>query len=163
IIMRISTPSKKAIVLIVLSLITTVSCVLIQGSNRKPAYEGIPFQKYSTLKDTGFKKENLNILTNYLRDSSETSGMVVLYKGKVIYEYGDVEEVSYIASCRKSVLSMLYGKHVFNDTIDLEENIGSIGIDEDDGLLPIEKEATVDHIITSRSGVFHVRSNGEYD
>lgn len=161
--MRILTPSKKPIVLIVLLLITTVSCVLLQGSNKKPTYEGIPFKKYNTLKGTGFKKESMETLTKYLQDSSETTGMVVLYKGKVIYEYGDIEEVSYIASCRKSVLSMLYGKYVFNGIIDLEENIGSIGIDEDDGLLSIEKEATVDHIITSRSGVFHVPSNGGYD
>lgn len=159
--MKISTPSKKQIGLIVLLLITTV--LFLQVSNRKPAYEGVPFKKYNTLEGTGFKKDGLNTLTQYLQDSSETSGMVVLYKGKVIYEYGDIEEVSYIASCRKSVLSMLYGKHVSNGVIDLEESIGSIGIDEDDGLLPIEKEATVDHIITSRSGVFHIPSNGGYD
>jgi CubicO group peptidase (beta-lactamase class C family) len=89
--------------------------------------------------------------------------MVVLYDGKVFYEYGDIQEVSYIASCRKSVLSMLYGKYVDDGTIDLKQDIGSLGIDEKDGLLPREKKATVKDIITSRSGVFHIPANGGYD
>jgi hypothetical protein len=38
--------------------------------------------------------------------------MVVLYDGQVVYEYGNIEEISYLASCRKSVLAMLYGKYV---------------------------------------------------
>ena len=89
--------------------------------------------------------------------------MMVLENGKVVFEYGDIAEVSYIASCRKSVLAIMYGKYVENGTIDLDETIGQIGIDEDDGLLPIEKKAKVRDIITSRSGVFHIPSNGGYD
>ena len=54
-------------------------------------------------------------------------------------------------------------KHVENGTIDLNETIGEIGIDEDEGLLAIEQTATVDHIINSRSGVFYQPANGGYD
>ena len=107
--------------------------------------------------------QKLDQLTQYIQDSSRTTGLVVLHKGKVVYSYGDVQKVSYIASCRKSVLSMLYGKHIEAGTIDLGQDIGSLEVDEKDGLLPLEKTATVDHIITSRSGVFHVASNGGYD
>lgn len=89
--------------------------------------------------------------------------MTIIEHGQVAYSYGDVEEVSYIASCRKSVLSMLYGKHVENGTIDLDQTIGDIGVDEDKGLLDIEKTATVNHIINSRSGVFYKPANAGYD
>ena len=58
---------------------------------------------------------------------------------------------------------MLYGKYVEDGTINLEQSIGELGIDEDDGLLSQEKEATVRDIITARSGVFHIPANGGYD
>jgi len=130
---------------------------------RKASFEGTGLEKHSSLTDTGFSQSQLDDLTTYLKKQSETTGMVVMFDGKMVYQYGDIEEVSYIASCRKSVLSMLYGKHVESGRIDLEESIGSIGIDEKDGLLPKEKEAKVDHIITSRSGVFHIPANGGFD
>ena len=38
-------------------------------------------------------------------------------RGRVVWTYGDIEELSYLASCRKSVLSMLYGYWVENGTI----------------------------------------------
>ena len=43
------------------------------------------------------------------------------------------------------------------------ETLGELQIDDNDGLLPIEKTAKVDHIITARSGVFHTPANGGYD
>ena len=129
----------------------------------KPAFKGEAFERYAAARDAGFDEKKLAELNRYIRDSALTTGLVVLYDGKLLYEYGDVQKVSYIASCRKSVLSMLYGKFVDNGTIDLNQQIGPLGIDEKDGLLPIEKTATIDHIITSRSGVFHLASNGGYD
>ena len=46
---------------------------------------------------------------------------------------------------------MLYGKYVNNGTIDLQTTIGELEIDEKDGLLPKEKTATINDLITSRS------------
>jgi CubicO group peptidase (beta-lactamase class C family) len=126
-----------------------------------PSFTGTELEKAST--PGSFSTEKLNQITDFLEESSATTSMVVLESGKIVYEYGDISEISYIASCRKSVLAILYGKYVEDSTINLEEAIGELGIDEDDGLLPIEKEATVDHIITSRSGVFHLPANGGYD
>lgn len=130
---------------------------------RKPAYLGEDWNRHTKTDHSGFDSEKLDVITDYIQNHLNTTGLVAVYKGEVIYEYGDIEQVSYIASCRKSVLSILYGKHIENGTIDLTQTIGELGIHEKDGLLPIEKEATVDHIITSRSGVFHVASNGGYD
>ncbi|MBK6266195.1 serine hydrolase [Marivirga sp. S37H4] len=146
------------IVTVIMFLIGFQSC-----TTHKPTFKGTALEKHESLENSGFDKDKLDKLTAFINDHSETTGMVVLYDGKVLYEYGDTKEISYIASCRKSVLSMLYGKHVDNGSIDLQQKIGSIGIDEKDGLLPIEKEATINDIITSRSGVFHVAANGGYD
>lgn len=91
----------------------------------------------------------------YVRDSSVVTGLMIIQNGKVILEYGDVQENSYIASCRKSILSMLYGKYVENGTINLNKTIAELNIDDVDGILPLEKEATVQHLISARSGVYH--------
>lgn len=128
-----------------------------------PQFTGTAFNNASSLEGTGFTQERLDSLSSFLTNNLPTTGMMILHDGKVIYEYGNTAEVSYIASCRKSVLSMLYGKYVEDGIIDLSETIGSIGVEEDQGLLPNEKAATVDHIITSRSGVFLEPANKGYD
>jgi CubicO group peptidase (beta-lactamase class C family) len=144
--------------LIILILIAFVGC-----GTSKAQLDGTPFERYTSLEGTAFNQERLDSLTSFLEKNLETTGMLILQNGKILYEYGDIEEISYIASCRKSVLSILYGKYVENGTIDLNQTIGDIGIDEDEGLLDIEKTATVENIITSRSGVFYEPVNVGYD
>ena len=107
----------------------------------------------------------------------DTTGLVVVKHGKIAYQYGDTKVLSYLASSRKSVLSMLYGKYVKNGTIDLNKTIGDLGMDDNPvttpapkgskdkpttvpGLLPIEKTAKVRDLIMARSGVYHPASNG---
>ncbi|MDT7833399.1 DUF2306 domain-containing protein [Flavobacteriaceae bacterium S356] len=128
-----------------------------------PSFKGNPLEKVTSLNGSSFTQDKLNEVAQYLKEESETTSMMVLENGKIVFEYGDVSEISYLASARKSILSMLYGKYVDNGMIDLQETIGSIGLDEDDGLLPIEKQATVEHLITARSGVFHPAANGGAD
>lgn len=161
--MKINRRFKIIIKLTVILFVVSLYFMLTQSNTYKAAFSGTKLEHYNTTDTTGFESSKLSELTKFLEEESKTTGLVVLYDGKVVYEYGDIKEVSYIASCRKSVLSILYGKYVSNGAIDLSETIGSIGIEEDDGLLPIEKKATVDHIITSRSGVFHIPANGGYD
>lgn len=136
---------------------------MLSCSTKPPTFAGTPFQTTGTTRGSGLSEQEKTALTAYIKDKSVTTGMIVLHQGRKVFEYGDLEKISYIASCRKSVLSMLYGPYVEDGTIDLQTTIGELGIDEKDGLLPKEKEATIDHIITSRSGVHHVASNGGYD
>ena len=110
--------------------------------------------------DCGFDADKLAKLADFIRDRKMgTTGLMVVVGGRQIYAYGDVAEVSYIASCRKSVLSMIYGKYVRNGTIKLSETVGELGIDDVGGLLPSEKRATVRDLITARSGCYHPASN----
>lgn len=150
--------TKKNCLISLLVILILQSC-----GTHKPTFEGEPLAKHTTLAETGFTQQRLDLLTKHLENELETTGMLILKDGKVVYEYGDTKEVGYIASCRKSILSILYGKYVEAGTIDLNQTIGAIGIDEDKGLLAIEKTATVDHIINSRSGVFYEPVNGGYD
>jgi CubicO group peptidase (beta-lactamase class C family) len=106
----------------------------------------------------GWSTEVLQKTTAFIRDQSNTTGLVVVDRGRVVYQYGDVQELSYVASVRKSILSMLYGYWVENDTIKLDTTLEALNIDDIGGLLPIEKKATIGHVITARSGVYHPAS-----
>ena len=108
----------------------------------------------------GFNGEILAQIPQLVKDRNMgTTGLMVVVGGKEMYSYGDVTEVSYIASCRKSVLSMMYGKYVRNGTIDLAATVGELGIDDIGGLLPAEKRATVRDLISARSGCYHPAAN----
>jgi CubicO group peptidase (beta-lactamase class C family) len=100
-------------------------------------------------------REALRDFRNYIVDSSVVTGFLIVHNGEIVFEYGDIEENSYIASCRKSVLAMLYGQYVEDGTIDLGKTIGELGLTDVEGILPIEKQATIQDLISARSGVYH--------
>ena len=58
---------------------------------------------------------------------------------------------------------MLYGNYVANGTIDLDLTLDDLGVDDVQGLMPTEKQATVKDIISSRSGIYHPASNSGDD
>jgi len=103
----------------------------------------------------GWDLDKMDTFREYLIDSTKITGLVVAQKGEIVFEYGDIEENSYIASCRKSVLAMLYGKYVENGTIILNKTIEQLEIDDVEGILPVEKQATIQDLISARSGVYH--------
>jgi CubicO group peptidase (beta-lactamase class C family) len=114
----------------------------------------------AALEDLGWSDTGLQEVFTFLRDSANSTGVVVVDRGRVVFQFGDVEDLSYVASVRKSILSILYGKYVEDGTVDLEASLASLGMDDVGGLLPIEREATVHHLVTARSGVYHAASNG---
>jgi CubicO group peptidase (beta-lactamase class C family) len=96
-----------------------------------------------------------------LMHTRDTTGLMVVKRGRVIYEYGDVKKLSYLASVRKSVLSMLYGPYVANGKIRLDATLKELGMSDVGGLLPIEERAKVIDLITARSGVYHPVDEGD--
>ena len=107
----------------------------------------------------GFDSARLEEVRKFIIDKTNVTGLEIIVGGEEIFQYGAVTRLSYIASCRKSILAMLYGKYVENGTIDLKKTVGDLGIDDIGGLLPVEKKATVYNLITARSGVYHPASN----
>ena len=117
----------------------------------------------SQLQSYGWSADGLRAASTFLRDSANSTGVMVVDQGRVVFTYGDIEELSYIASCRKSILAMLYGDWVERGIIDLDMTLGQMGFDDIGGLLDIEKQATVYDLITARSGVYHPASNSGDD
>ena len=107
----------------------------------------------------GWDADALRDAAAFIRDSANTTGLVVVDRGRIVLEFGDVEDLSYVASVRKSILAMLYGRHVESGAIDLGSTLEEMGMDDNEGLLPVERRATIEHLVTARSGVYHPASN----
>jgi CubicO group peptidase (beta-lactamase class C family) len=118
-------------------------------------FPGETWNYNSNKRNPNWDSKGLQEFRDYIVDSTVVTGLVIVHKGEIIFEYGDIVENSYIASCRKSVLSMLYGKYVENSVIDLNKTVQELGIDDVDGILPEEKKATIQEIISARSGIYH--------
>jgi CubicO group peptidase (beta-lactamase class C family) len=80
--------------------------------------------------------------------------VMVIYNGAVIAQWGQTSRRYMCHSVRKSLLSALYGIAVEEGHIDIDETIGSIGIDEISPLTEVEKSAKVSDLLKARSGVY---------
>ncbi len=110
----------------------------------------------------GFSTNGLQAVRDHLA-TLHTTGFMAIVGGRVLMEYGDVSIVSYLASVRKSILSMLYGIYVDRGAIDLDDTLADLGIDDIGGLTAEEKQATIRDLLRARSGVYHEASNGGDD
>ena len=117
--------SKKKLLFAVLILYSTFSYAQTLPSEKKTDFV-FPDNSWEYVKDPsaqGWDTAKLRKLKQFITDSANTTGMMVIQHGKVIFSYGDLQELSYIASCRKSVLSILYGPFVENGTINLNSTL----------------------------------------
>jgi CubicO group peptidase (beta-lactamase class C family) len=142
------------------SLITMVCLTTsLMQSKAQISYSGYVFPgntwEYIETHDTlGWNIEKLVELEQFVTNKTNLTGLIIIYKGKVLFEFGETKELSYIASCRKSVMSMLYGKYVEKGIIDLNKTMADLAISDNKELLEIEKKAKVEHLLTSRSGIY---------
>ena len=135
--------------------------VIIPDNARSKAYT--PKAEWKYLQNPsllGWRESGLKTLKTFLIDSTVISGYMIIHKGRVAFSYGDVNENTYIASCRKSVLAMLMGKYVKTGQVSLSKSLLEMGINDINPLTNKEKEATVKDIISARSGVFIEASYG---
>jgi CubicO group peptidase (beta-lactamase class C family) len=125
----------------------------------------VPGKEWESIADpesAGYSSQRLAGLRAWL-GSLDTTGMMVIVGGRSLFTYGDVAHLSYLASCRKSVLALLYGRYVEDGTIALDRTLSELQFTDVGGLLPREQTATVRHLLSARSGVYHPASNGGDD
>ena len=120
-------------------------------------FPGDTWQRVANPTRVGWSKAGLDSV-QALISRMNSSAMVVVEHGKIVYSYGDLTAQSYLASVRKSILSMLYGIEIARGHIDTSKTLAALHIDDVGGLLPREKEATVQDLLGARSGVYHMAS-----
>jgi CubicO group peptidase (beta-lactamase class C family) len=131
---------------------------LVDSRDDAAVFPGVSWERIEDPAEAGYSAAGLEAVTEYLKTLA-TSACMAVVGGRVLYEYGDLAQLSYLASCRKSILAMLYGKYVMDGTIRLPTTLEDLGIDDIGGLLPVERTATINHLITATSGIYHPASN----
>ncbi len=153
---------KKAgtLVALGLALATGFACSPPPVADRgaEAVYPGTSWERIADPAAAGFSAPALEAIHPYV-DGINTSAVMAVAGGRVLFEHGPVDSLSYLASVRKSILAMLYGNYVADGTIDLELTLEELGMDDVQGLLPIEKRARILDLVTARSGVYHPASN----
>lgn len=138
--------------------VTLCLAAAVMVSAQAPVAPGATWDGHTSPTAAGYCQAPLDDLTAHLKTLG-TTAMTVVVGGKVLFDYGPQDEVTYLASVRKSILAMMFGKYVADGTITLDATMADLGIDDVDGLLPMEKTATVRHLLTARSGVYHEAAN----
>ena len=125
-------------------------------------YPGAEWLRVSSPEAAGWSTAGLDSVRTVLSNAATTSLMAVA-GGRVIFEYGNLDTLSYLASVRKSILAMLFGNYVASGKVNLDRTLAELNFDDVGGLLPSEREATIRDLLTARSGVYHAASNAGDD
>lgn len=128
------------------------------AASARVVFPGESWERVADPRAAGYCQDKLDLVTAHAR-TLPTTAMMAVVGGRVMYEYGDVTVVSYLASVRKSVLAMLFGTYVASGKIRLDRTLADLKIDDIGGLSDKEKEATIADLLGARSGVYHDASN----
>jgi len=111
----------------------------------------------------GFSGERLDTLRRFLK-THQTDGMMVVSRGRVVFEYGDTKLVSKVASVRKSMLSLLYAVEMQKGVkFDLDQTVVQLGLEDKTPFIESERHATLLQLLMSRSGIYIRSGNDEQD
>ena len=103
----------------------------------------------------GWSEPGLKAVEDWSREIHSTAVMVI-HRGAVVAEWGDVAKRTELASVRKSLLDALIGIAVAERKISLDSTLAQLGIDDNPPALgESEKQATVRMLLKARSGVYH--------
>ncbi|NIM11964.1 MAG: serine hydrolase [Candidatus Aminicenantes bacterium] len=112
---------------------------------------GKSWEQYLTPEEAGWSGEKLREIYK----QSGASALMIVYKGKVAAAFGDIRRRFKCHSVRKSLLNALYGILVDKGTIDLDNTLEALKIDDIASLTAAEKQARIRDLLKCRSGVYH--------
>ncbi len=137
-----------------------LSCAVPEQTPEKKTVPGASWSQFDDVTQAGFSADGLTALEAEVA-AGNTHSMLVIKGGQVAYSYGDVAQTegTYLASVRKSILTMMMGEHVESGAINIDATLAEIGIDDIQGLSETEKSATLRDLISARSGIYHPASN----
>jgi CubicO group peptidase (beta-lactamase class C family) len=106
-----------------------------------------------TPEEAGYSPDKLAKLGPLLKSVGSDS-LLLLHDGKILYEWGDTRKKLMVHSIRKPLLNALLGICHGEGRIRLEATLGEMAIEDVVPLTSVEKEATLLHVLQSRSGVY---------
>jgi CubicO group peptidase (beta-lactamase class C family) len=110
--------------------------------------------QYKDVKQAGFSQEMLDSVSTTF-DQMRSASLMVIYKGKVLMSLGDPSRRFMCHSIRKSFMSAMYGIYLEKGDLSLDKSLRELGIQDRESLTETELGATVKHLISARSGIYH--------
>jgi CubicO group peptidase (beta-lactamase class C family) len=90
-------------------------------------------------------------------DRVGSATLLIIQHGVIVASWGDITDRLELHSMRKSLLNALIGIAVNDKKINLNATLGQLSIDDTPpALTPEEKQATVQELLESRSGIYHI-------
>jgi CubicO group peptidase (beta-lactamase class C family) len=117
-------------------------------------FPGRAWQRIEPPEKAGFSSEKLSEAKRIF-DGMASNAFIVVYRGKILVAWGNIDEKLDVYSVRKSFLSALYGIYVGEGKIDTARTLADLGVDDDEGLTAREKTARIVDLLRARSGIYH--------
>ncbi|WP_395010130.1 serine hydrolase domain-containing protein [Undibacterium sp.] len=136
----------------VLFRIATLLCVMLVSLGAHAATVD-RFERI-TPEQAAYSPQKLAELQKFLEQSGSES-LLLLHDGKVFFEWGNIRQKRSIHSMRKALLNGLFGHYATRHSLDLQQNLAQLAIDDvPHALSAQEKQATLFDILRSRSGIY---------
>ena len=140
---------SASILLVSLGLVARATTV-----NTPQTVEPTPWNQWRQVADAGYESEALDAV-HQRADELESAAVMAVYRGRVVVAWGDVERKLELHSVRKSLYAALWGIATERGLVRLESTLAELGVDDLRGLSAEEKRARMEHLLESRSGVYH--------
>ncbi len=128
-------------------------CLPLLGISQPLLPQG-QWQLYESPEQAGWSSAQLTKARAYA-DSIGSAAVMIIYKGAVVAAWGDITRKYECHSIRKSFMNALYGIHLQQGKIRLNQTLAQLGIDDSvHRLTAQEKQATIKDLLQSRSGIF---------
>lgn len=141
-----------ALISLILPLFT--GCVSSTGDD--PRISGSThWRSYADPAAAGWSEDGLEAARSFAEETN--AGSVLLTEdGVVVVAWGEIDRPLPLYSMRKGIYNALIGILIDEQEIDLSATLAELGIDDVEGLTDRERHATVEQLLTSRSGIYHV-------
>lgn len=143
---------SKTLIVYLLATVVVVACTLPRGALAQTC-PAATWERASP-KSAGWSSARLK-KADAIAKELDTDSYLLVAGGKVIWEYGDTNLASNIHSVRKSIASILFGIASDRGQVPLERTLAELGIDDEGGLSPTEKTATIRNLLSARSCIYH--------
>lgn len=115
---------------------------------------GTTWQRWADPNGLGWDTARLEQARRLWAGNSGTSAVVIVHRGAVVDQWGDVTAKGDVRSIRKSLLSGLWAGAVSSGALSLDTTLGQLGVTDRTPLTEVERSATLEHLLSSRSGVY---------
>lgn len=153
---------KESLCLLVLVIVSGCEDDTFSSTNTPPEFPAKDWQQVNNPEEFGWNTDRLNSVENFSK-ASGTQSVMIIDDGKLIESWGNTDKNFYVASIRKSYLSMIYGYYI-NSGISLEATLNDYNIDDINPTLnTLEKSAKIKDLLFSSSGVYHSSTDSDND